>query len=102
MFLQEEFELIEVVCGSDIFYNIRRSVLREMMTEEHKQLFNHLAGEEGKHVFADIGEDGNLSHITIIDQEIALSGYAQNIHVFAVGTICVAAILRLLFHAVMQ
>ena len=73
-----------------------------MMTEELKQLFNHLAGEEGKHVFADIGEDGNLSHITIIDQEIALSGYAHNVHVFVVGAICVAAILRLLFHVVIQ
>ena len=72
------------------------------MTEELKQLFNHLAGEEGKHVFADIGEDGNLSHITIIDQEIALSGYTHNVHVFAVGAICVAAILRLLFHVAIQ
>ena len=77
-------------------------MLREMMTEELKQLFNHLAGEEGKHVFADIGEDGNISHITIIDQEIALLWYAHNVHIFVVGAICVVAILRLLFHVVIR
>ena len=50
-----------------------------MMTEELKQLLNHLASEEGKHAIAYIGEDGNLSHITIIDQEIALSRYAHDV-----------------------
>lgn len=44
------------------------------MTEELKQLLNHLVDEEGKHVIADIGEDGNLSHI----MKFAPSGYAHD------------------------
>lgn len=48
------------------------------MTEELKQLLNHLVDEEGKHVIADIGEDGNLSHITILDLKFAPSGYAHD------------------------
>lgn len=50
------------------------------MTEELKQLLNHLVDEEGKHVIADIEEDGNLSHITIIHQEIAPSEDAHDVH----------------------
>ena len=53
-------------------------MLREIMTEELKQLLNHLVDEEGKHVIADIGEDGNLSHITILDLKFAPSGYAHD------------------------
>ena len=52
---------------------------REIMTEELKQLLNHLAGEEEKHAIADIAEDGDLSHRTILDQEIAPSGCAHDV-----------------------
>ena len=69
---------LEIECGSDIFYNIRRGVLRNQKNEDLDKLIQMLQDGQEKTIKVNKSDD-ILERITIIDKEILNSIYSNDI-----------------------
>lgn len=69
---------LDVECGSNIYYNIRRPILHEQKTEDLDALLDSLEKGTEKRIKVSKPHD-ILTSITIVDDEIISSNYSQDI-----------------------
>ena len=70
---------LDIQCGSNLFYNIRRPTIEESRSEDLDSLIEKLQSGREKLIKVNKDDDGILNSITVIDSEILNSNYSEDV-----------------------